>query len=177
MDLKGIEFKALERVPVQVSGGWTPGAGCDWRGTARSQQPLVGMSFLKSDGRCEWCKSERNESSPEMRLSLFPYDAAGVDVQGCFSVGHGDRRWRSLVPSASYRPKLLSSQELQTGRICEFATIEGAPVIELFVLFLVRSDVESSRKGLWRVRKRLEPTLDEPFRQWLTYGRTGASEA
>jgi hypothetical protein len=176
MDLEGTEFKGLQRLPVQLTGSWSDYTLRDWRGTAISTVPLVGMSFLQSPRHCEWCNSERDEASPEVRLTLFPYDDVGVDVQAGFTVGHGGRRWRTLVPSRSYRPELPASQVLQTARIFRFATVDGDPPIRLFVLFLARSDVESSRSTLWRVREQLASGFDEPFRRWLQYGRTGTCE-
>jgi hypothetical protein len=172
MDLEGIAFEGLETLPIYLNGSWAYGAKRDWRGAARSTVPLVGMSFMQSPRHCEWCKSKKDEASPEVRLALFPYDDVGMDVQVWF----WGLRWRSLVPSASYRPVFSDLQVLQAARIFRFATIDGDPPVNLFVLFLARSDVESSRKGLWRVRKRLESGLNEPFRRWLTYGRTGKCE-
>jgi hypothetical protein len=176
MDVEGTVFKGLQTLPVQLNGSWSDHVHCDWKGAAMSTAPLVGMSFLQSPQHCEWCKSERGEASPEVRLALFPYDDAGLDVQVNFSVGHGGRRWRTLVPSRLYRPELPASRELQTARIFRFATVEGDPPISLFVVFLARDDVESSRSALWRVRERPESGLNEPFRHWLTHGRTGMCE-
>lgn len=176
MKFEGIAFETLWSVPVQIDGAWCGDAPRDWRGTATSAVPLVAMSFLESSGHCEWCKSERDVTSPEVDLALRQYDDTGLDVQVNFSVGGGGRRCRSLVASPSYRPDLPATRALQTARIYRFGEVEGDPPVNLFVLFLARADVESSRKALWRVRKRLESDLAEPFRRWLTYGRTGACQ-
>jgi hypothetical protein len=174
MRLEAVRLEALQSVPVTVNGSWS--ADRDWRGSARSPVPLVGMSFLQSGNHCEWCKSERDEPSPEVRLALFPYDEAALDVQVNFSVGHGGRRWRTLMPSPSCRPVLPDTLSLETGTIHRFADLDTDPAVALYYLFVARDDVESSRGTLWRVRHRLEPDLAQPFRQWLTHGRTGGCE-
>jgi hypothetical protein len=173
MELAGLVFQGLEKRPVELSGEWADGASRDWRGKAIATVPLVGMSFLQSSRHCGWSKSERDESTPEVRLALFPHNSANVDVQVSFSVGHGFQRWRSQVASPTYRPILSTLDAIQTGQVVQFAVVEGEPTVTLFALFLARSDVESSRNTLWRVRKRLESVLDEPLRHCLTHGRTG----
>jgi hypothetical protein len=177
LELEGVVLDSLQSLPFEVAGAWSEGSKRVWRGTSTSAVPLVAMSFLKTRGQYEWCKSEKKESAPTVQLALFPHDDAGMDVQVNFSVGRGGRLTRSKVPSPSYRPELLPTRALQTGRVERFATIAGVPEVEAWVLFLAREDVESMRGGLWRVRSHLHPGLPEPFRQWLSHGRVGAGPA
>src|ERR1700690_228396 len=100
MNLEGLIFPGLECITVHLTGAWDAGSR-KWYGAVTAAVPLVGMAFIHSSGYCEWCKSERNESSPEVRLALFPFDDVGLDVQVNFSVGHGGRRWSSVLPSAA----------------------------------------------------------------------------
>ena len=148
----------------------------DWQGTVIADQPIVAISFLlvTGTGIGEWCKSERDQQPQTVRFALFPHDREDLDVQVNFSVGKAGRRWRTLVPSASYRPSIRNRVVYRTGRIYDFATVDGTPPIQLGVLFIAKSDVSSSRKTLWRVRKKLEHDIPEPYRHWLTYARSGS---
>ncbi len=174
--LEGTRFEALQSVPIELAGAWIAGARRDWQGQARSSVPLVGIAFLESAGRCQWRKCEKREGPPDVRLMLLHYDEAGMNVRVSFSVGGGERNWQTVVPSASYRPRLPDIQTLQSACIHRFAAIDGEPPVDLSILFLARADVESLRNGLWRVRKRLAPAVPEPYRRWLTYGRGGTCE-
>ncbi len=173
MNLDGISFNVLQSVPVQLRGAWSENKHADWRGIATSSTPLVGIAFIDVDGDIEWCKSERDSSTLELRLALFPHDVTGMDVQVNFTVFDGGRRSRTTIPSPSYRPELPDVRELQTGTIYRFATVSGTPRVSTYFILVVRDDAESSRSTLWRVRRRLESHIEEPFRQWFTHGRTG----
>jgi hypothetical protein len=173
MDLKDIHFEGLTSIDVVVEGKWSPPSSRDWKGTIVADEPIVAVSFVISPDICLWVKSERDQQPPNIRCVLFPYDRNGLDVQVNFGVGKSNRIWRTLVPSASYRPTIPEQIVLRTARIHHFATIAGNPSIELCVLFIAKANVTSSRSTLWRVRKQLAQDIPEPWRQCLTHSRTG----
>ena len=181
MRLDAVRFQALQSVPVTVTGSWRSErrrAGSHWwKGSATSSGALVGMSFLQARNAVGWCKSERDETSPEVRFGFEPYDDKDVlDVCAFISVGLGQEQFRTTLLSPTFRPALPDTLSLQTGTIYRLAELEANPAVSLYCLFIAREDVESSRKALWRVRRRLEEGLPQPFRRWLTYGRKGESE-
>jgi hypothetical protein len=79
---------------------------------------------------------------------------------------------RAVVAPDFLLPHIPTTQTLETGQISHLTTLVGEPDLQILILFLARTDVRSSRNGLWRIRKRLEPLIEEPFRSWLTFGRT-----
>jgi hypothetical protein len=174
MQLVGVHFEDLMSIDIRLEGKWCSSPSRDWQGTVIADQPIVAITFLLATGICEWCKSERDQQPPTVRLALFPYDREGLDVQVNFSVGGAGLRWRTVVPAASYRPSIADRVVLRTAQIYNFTTVEGTPPIQLCVLFIAKADVSSSRKTLWRVRKKLEHNLPEPYRHWLTHARSGS---
>jgi hypothetical protein len=163
---------SLRRVGVSVTGQWSRLPKRDWQGSAVCAEPIVGVAILEVDSSTEWCISNRDD--PEVRLTMGLYDKVGLDVQVAFSVGHGGRRWRTLVSSPTYLPSILPSFTVETGRVFTFAAVEGKPQIVLKSLFIARADVKSSRNGVWHIRPELATSLPAPFHKILTYGRSGA---
>ncbi|MCA9264340.1 MAG: hypothetical protein KDA60_10850, partial [Planctomycetales bacterium] len=140
--------------------------------------PLVAVALLSVHDRTEWAKSDRPRMDTfDVRLSLHHYDSTGRDVQVVFCLARGDRRARSHIRSQHVVPDINAPRRFQTGVIQSFAAIDGDPPIQLFSLFVARSDVRSLRNGLWRVRGDLATSLPKAFRGMLTHGRTGSLDA
>lgn len=178
MQIDGTEFDCLSHLAVTVDGDWSPLSKRDWRGRANADEALVAVAFLCVDGHVAWAKSDRQSiDGLAVRLGLYHYDSTGRDVQIAFSIGRGDRRSRSNVLSPNYMPDVIAPRQFQTGVIQPFAALDGDPMIQLFALFLARSNVRSLRNGLWRVRNDLTNSLPDAFRDMLTYGRTGTLSA
>lgn len=164
-------------VEVTAAGEWMPAPKRDWRGLIQSTESVVAVSFLKAGSHVEWCKSDRGSlAGLEVTVMLGNYDNLGLDVQVNFSIGNKGPRWRTLVESASYLPKLLVTRGFLTGRLVDFATVAGRPTIELSALFIARKDVKVGRNGLWHLRKELVNFSPESLRNVLTYGRSGGFE-
>jgi hypothetical protein len=90
----------------------------DWHGVARSPHPLVALTLVATKSHVEWVKSdpeERNEL--DIRLGMFSYDAEELDVEVSFSVGGGQRRCRSLVPSFDLKPDKSCACRLSMERL------------------------------------------------------------
>jgi hypothetical protein len=172
--LDAFHSDALCQIDVSVTGAWRSGKMRDWRGDARSTDPVVGVVFCRQGTRVTWCKSERaNPEGQPVRLFLGNYDSAGRDIQVNFSVGDGNVRLRTLVESPEYQPSIRLPITGVTGILLPFATVEGSHPIDLFVLFLAGSDVKVGRNGLWHLRPNLVDSVPEAFRRLLVYGRTG----
>ena len=174
MDLRNTYFVGLTSIDVTVEGKWSEKPSSrDWKGIVIADEPIVAISFIKSSGICQWVKSERDKQPPDIRCVLFPYDDNGLDIQVNFGVGKSNRICRTLVPTASYRPSIPDKKVFKTACIHHFATIDGNPFIELFILFIAKADITSSRNTLWRIRESLVQSIPEPWGQWLTHSRTG----
>jgi hypothetical protein len=174
MSLVGIDFSCLTPFAVALEGCWSSLPQRDWRGVAVASEPLLAIAFLQCGGVAEWCKSERRSAEKlDVRLALFPYDAAHLDVQVNFSVGHDGGRRRSILLSHEYMPEIPERREMRTGIIERFTEVASSPRVGLSLLLIARRDVRSARNGLWRVRSELADSIPEPFRRIVTYGRRG----
>jgi hypothetical protein len=170
--------EALRQVPVTIEGSWADTRHADWRGTAHAQEPIVAVVFLTAGQEIHWSKSERaGHEDAEVRLALFWCDGVGVDVQANFSVRDGGQRWNTHLPFAGWRPELPERASCTTGQLSRFASIEGEPRLDFHTLFIVASQVEVVRKGLWRIRRDVAAQVQEPLRGILTRRRTGRWQA
>ena len=167
-------LQPLRRLDVEIEGDWCPGRVRRWRGVARAEESLVGVALVSSGEVSQWCKSERASASGQsVELLLGHHDAAGLDVQVNFSVGRGQAVSRCIVPSAEFRPVLLHVARATTGVFVRLATIPSAPEVIISVVLIGGSDVKVGRNGLWHLRRHLAPSLPEPLRSILSYGRAG----
>ena len=174
MNLEEFSSDALLQVDVSVSGEWRAGKTRDWRGEARSHEPVVAVTVCRRGGHVSWCKSERaNPSGQPVRLLLGHHDSSGRDVQVNFSVGEGQVVSRTLVESPAYRPVIRPQIAGATGALMLFVTVEGSHQVDLLVLFLAGSDVKVGRNGLWHLKPQLLKSVPEAFRELLARGRTG----
>jgi len=151
-------LEPLTKLSVTVHGSWHGPYKHkrDWHGVARASQPLVALVLVVTQSEIEWVKSDPEERDElDIRLALFPYDAEELDVQVNFSVGGGQRRNRSLVPSPTYMPNILTGNDFETGQIVRLSTINGEPRVDVGVLFLAKRDVTVVRRRIWRIRKAL----------------------
>jgi hypothetical protein len=174
MTLDGMTFHGITPLPISVEGQWPPGLNRHWQGWAIAPEPFVALVFLCAPGACKWIKSQRGETTREVRLTLCPYDEVEKDVQVNFSVGGGYALGRSQVPSAEYRPEISGQQMFQSGVIQKFTQVVGDPYVDLLILFLARRDVHSARNGLWHLRPEIAESISsDSIRHMMTYGRTG----
>ncbi|MBI3417480.1 MAG: hypothetical protein HY043_19490 [Verrucomicrobia bacterium] len=163
---------------VTVSGAWLPSPKRDWQGLIQSSQGVVGISFISAGSHTEWCKSDRgNTEGLEARVMLGNYDSLGLDVQVNFSIGNNGPRWRTLVESDTYLPKIFASKTFLTGSLIQFARVEAKPLIELKALFLARCDVKVGRNGVWHLRKEFLKFFPESLQKIFTYGRSGGFDS
>lgn len=174
LDGNTLPIEGLSRVPVTLEGNWESGRQRDWRGTIRALEPIVGLILLESNLGIEWCKSERAKADGlKTRLALFPYDTTNLDVQVSFSVHGAFLRLRTTIASPSYLPALAQRTTLETGVLFGFTVITGKPRIGLFVLFIRAREVQVGRNGLWHLRRSVAGKIADPYKQALTYGKTG----
>lgn len=174
MRLDGTRLQGLTPLTLTVEGQWLPLPKRDWRGRSTSTAPVLAMSFVTSEGDCQWSKSARKEAEIEVRVLLGHYYASGLDVQVNFGVGRSGSRSRCLVSSPTYVPVIAQRREFPCGTITSFATVDGKPAVELSVLFIARQDVKSARNGLWHLRPELAALVTDPqLHRILTYGRVG----
>ncbi len=139
-----------------------------------ADESIVGLAIQESYGKWSWCKSSaRTGSVHEVSLLLGDHDPTGVDVQVTFTCGHGQVVSRFGVASRAYKPLMPETLELQTGRLTPVVVVAGAPDVRLMLLLLARRDVKVGRNHLWHLRRELTDGVDEPFRNVLSYGRTG----
>jgi hypothetical protein len=172
-----IEAGSLTAMGVTIKGDWLKTKFSDWRGIAAADSLLVAVSFLHHPQGIMWCKSERGRpEGQEVRLLLGWFDKIGLDVQVNFGVG-ASRRSRTRLPNVSYRPGIANELEFVTGQPSCFATVQGDPNIDCWVLFLARQDVSVGRKGLWHIKRERRQGVKEPLRSVLSYGRTGMFQA
>lgn len=165
-------------VEMTVTGAWLAAPRRDWQGVIQASEAVVGLSFISIGSHTEWSKSDRGSAEGlEARVMLGNYDRLGLDVQVNFSIGHNGPRWRTLVDSATYLPRLLIPKTFQTGGLIDFAKVEGNPLVELKAIFLARQDVKVGRNGLWHLRKELVEFFPESLRKILTYGRSAAFDS
>jgi len=166
------------KVEMTVAGEWLPAPKRDWRGVIQSAETVVAIAFLRVGGHTAWCKSDRGSlHGLEVSVMLDRYDNFGLDVSASFSIGNNGPRWRTLVESANYFPKIIAPKTFLTGQLIDFAKVEGNPRIDLNALFIARKDVRVGRNGLWHLRKELVEFFPESFRKILAYGRSGAFDS
>jgi hypothetical protein len=190
MNLNGKRFDALTRVPLQLQGewfkdtrpssSWIPGASSGlltWRGTVECAEPLATLAFVHTATYGEWCK-RKSKDTLYVQGTISPRDFWG-EVRVCISLDRGEpwsyssQRWGHTIVAPDFLlPHIPATQTFETGQISHLMTLAGEPDLQMLILFLARTDVRLSRNGLWRIRKRLEPMIEEPFRSWLTFGRT-----
>lgn len=169
-----IMHKMLKNIPVRISGSWFPKPKRDWNGTAIADGNIVSVVFLESNGATHWCISDKGDTpSLPIRIVFFDYDNMGLEVQVNFSIGSSDgyRRLACTVNSKEYIPTIPNELIVQTGRICELASVEAVPKIQLKMLFLAQHDVKVYRDGIWHIRKELQDSF--PLSGSLIHGRTG----
>ncbi len=173
--IENISISGVARLPVTISGKWSTPPKRDWQGLASSVEPIVAVSFLRCNGRVEWCLSERPTGNAiEVRLALLPFDERAVDTQVNTSIGGGgSRRYRSILPSPGYHPTIPIIGSFETGRIMLISRIEGDPCIDFLGLFLARWDTKTGRDGIWHIRPHFREILPKLMLVPLTYGRTG----
>jgi hypothetical protein len=174
MMIEKISISGVARLPISISGKWSTSPKRNWKGFASCIESIVAVSFLRCNGRVEWCLSERPTGNEiEVGLALFPFDESALDIQVNVSIGGGGRRYRSILPSPGYYPTIPMINSFETGRIMLISRIEGDPSIDFLGLFLARWDTKTGRDGIWLVRPRLREMLPEQMLVPLTYGRTG----
>jgi hypothetical protein len=177
MQLNQIKLHLTEE-PVVVRGDWIqrPTGYRDWRGQAVCAQPMVGLALMVTCHGIEWVKSDRPiGNAVEVRILLAPPDSVSPDVGVCFGLQCAGPRSRTRWPSSNYLPSITMGN-CMTGQFMLISYIEGNPPLELWGLYIVKSDVRGSRNGLWRVRKERAVRMDEPWQLILTYGRAGTIE-
>jgi hypothetical protein len=177
MTAEDISISGAARLPVTISGTWSSTPKRDWQGFASSVEPIVAISFLRCNGRVEWCLSERPTGSRmDVGLALFPFDMRGIDVEVNLSIGGGGRRYRSILPKPGYYPTIPMTASFETGRTILISRIEGDPCIDFLGLFLAKWDTKTGRGGIWHIRPHLRQSLPDRMLAALTYGRTGEFE-
>jgi hypothetical protein len=171
-----LSWTELSSTPVRCTGAWDRQPVLRWRGVAVADEPIVAIAFLTTDGHVEWCKGERPRGSTvEIDLALLPYDELRLDVQVNVMIAGAYLRCRSRVRSAEQLAS-IGGEPCATGRMHEFARVEGQPPVICDVLFVAGRDVQVRRSGLWRVRSAIVDRLTSPLRDILTRGRTGSFE-
>lgn len=96
-----------------------------------------------------------------------------TEVQVNLSIGEdGHVRYITRVPAIDYRPvPLLDS--FQFGTLERLAAIEGEPSLELAMVAIPLTQVESSRNGLWLANENWAAQLKAPLPNLLKRGRSG----
>ena len=166
--------RQVTELEVTVTGAWLPSPKRDWQGLIQSSEAVVGISFISVGSHTEWSKSDRGSTEGlETSVMLGNYDSFGLDVQVNFSIGNNGRRWRTVVGSETYLPKIIAPNTFLTGSLIEFARVEAKPSIELKALVLARCDVKVGRNGIWHLRNEFLGFLPEMLQKILTRGRSG----
>ena len=113
----------------------------------------MALGVLVNGNFVRWGKSEvrPQDDGCEVGLALFPHDNIGLEVQVNLVVGGGGyRRDVTRLASATYLPEIADLQDIACGQLLRLATIEGAPVIEVGLIFLPRAEVRKGRTGNWK---------------------------
>lgn len=166
-----------KRVGVVLSGGPAshPTAGYRlWTGTLKAEEPIVALAILKIGADVFWARSSHKASaSLDLHIQFSPMTEERKDVQVAFCLGDACTYSRSFVETALAHPSPDIKNHV-TGEVFDVAVIKGHPIIELKALLMVRSDVNSVRKGVWHAKVSQLENLTKPWLTMLTYGRAGA---
>lgn len=164
----------LTTVPIRLHGEWQKGKDGQWEGAAESAVPIASIVFLTNGSFCAWCKSDKISESLRVSFKVFPHEKEGKEFHISFFAGGGGRQFCVEIEPPGNDPKIHAPRLVPTGKLVRFAAVGGEDRIDAYVLFIARDDLKVGRKRLWRVRKSVAAGLHEPFRTWLTHGRTGA---
>jgi len=174
--LAELQLKTAKEITVTLTGVPTshPTSGYrQWVGNAEAAEAIVALVIIVSGNHVSWTRSTHHASnSLETHILFSPFDTEGRDVQVSFGISDAIAYGRTTLESALIHPSPKVGRYV-TGHVADVARINGDPICELKVLFMLRSDVKSVRKGVWHARVEQMLSVDEPWRSILTYGRTG----
>jgi hypothetical protein len=198
--LSDIRIDNLTKIPIGLSGRWVNlVTRRDWRGGAVADPPPVGVVFIRQNNSLFWSKTETNwwkftggslsRDALETRLTIWsveelaksfgvseeevaPGDPNGL-TQYSYSINCFGITLSCTLKSSTYLPDIKESQVVFTGEPFRYTTIEAEPPSDLYCIFIAMQDINTLRKGLWRLRTKILARISEPWKSMLGYGRQG----
>jgi hypothetical protein len=174
MTLDAVRIPPATKVSATLSGSWKRPRYWDWNGTLAATEPIVALALMRIGNRLEWARSEKGpKSTLDVRL-LLAYDAPDKsDVFVSFCVGDNLTRWRTRLDDPDKPPQPPETCSIPIGRVFPFCGPFGIPVIGLFGLVVLRSQVTGARNGLWHLKVPFREQLPSDWAHILSYGRKG----